>query len=116
MRLLIIDDDPLILKSLSDALSADGHTGATANGGQPGIDACKTAESGGKPFAAVITDLGMPYVDGRKVAAAVCAERATAPVILLTGWGQRMQAEGDIPPFVFRVLSKPPRTAQLREA
>jgi hypothetical protein len=27
-----------------------------------------------------------------------------------------MISEGDIPPYVFRVLSKPPRSAQLREA
>jgi signal transduction histidine kinase/ActR/RegA family two-component response regulator len=116
MRMLIIDDDPLILKSLSDALSADGHTVATANGGKAGIDAFAAAESGGKPFDVVITDLGMPYMDGRKVAAGICAVRASAPVILLTGWGQRMISEGDIPPYVFRVLSKPPRSAQLREA
>jgi CheY-like chemotaxis protein/anti-sigma regulatory factor (Ser/Thr protein kinase) len=116
MRILIIDDDPLILKSLSDALSADGHTVATANGGKPGIEAFAAAESGAKPFDAVITDLGMPYMDGRKVAAAICAVRASARVILLTGWGQRMLSEGDIPPHVFRVLSKPPRSAQLREA
>jgi signal transduction histidine kinase/ActR/RegA family two-component response regulator/uncharacterized membrane protein affecting hemolysin expression len=116
MRLLIIDDDPLILKSLSEALSSDGHTVATANGGKVGIEAFAAAEAGGKPFDAVFTDLGMPYMDGRKVAAALHGIRASAPVILLTGWGQRMLAEGDIPPYVFRVLSKPPRSAQLREA
>jgi CheY-like chemotaxis protein len=34
------------------------------------------------------TDLGMPYVDGRQVAAAVKAASAATPVILLTGWGR----------------------------
>jgi hypothetical protein len=37
-------------------------------------------------------------------------------VLLLTGWGQRLLAEGEIPPHVDRVLSKPPKPAQLREA
>jgi hypothetical protein len=33
MRILLIDDDPLILKSLQDALEHDGHVVVTANGG-----------------------------------------------------------------------------------
>jgi hypothetical protein len=34
----------------------------------------------------------------------------------LTGWGQRLVAEGDIPPHVDRVLNKPPRLRELRAA
>ena len=60
-------------------------------------------------FAVVITDLGMPYVDGRKVASAIKSDSPSTPVILLTGWGQRLVAEGDIPPHVDRVLNKPPK-------
>ncbi len=63
-----------------------------------------------------ITDLGMPYVDGRKVAAGIKQASPTTPVILLTGWGQRMAAEGEIPPHVDRVLAKPPKLREVREA
>jgi hypothetical protein len=35
---------------------------------------------------------------------------------MLTGWGQRLVAENDIPPHVNRVLNKPPRLAELRAA
>jgi ActR/RegA family two-component response regulator len=38
------------------------------------------------------------------------------PVILLTGWGQRLTAESDVPAEVSRVLSKPPRVRELRAA
>ena len=59
----------------------------------------------------------MPYVDGRQVATArESASRPSTPVILLTGWGQRLVAEGDIPPHVDLVLSKPPKLRDLREA
>jgi hypothetical protein len=37
-------------------------------------------------------------------------------VVLLTGWGQRLVSEGDVPPHVDRVLNKPPRLADLRGA
>jgi CheY-like chemotaxis protein len=102
--------------SLRDILEGDGHAITATDGGQAGIDAFLAAEQRGEPFAAVITDLGMPRVDGRKVAAAVKAASPLTPVILLTGWGQRLVAEGDIPAHVDYVLGKPPRLRELREA
>jgi CheY-like chemotaxis protein len=116
LRILSVDDDPLLIKSLRDALEADGHAVVTANGGQEGIDAFRAAEESDERFAVVITDLGMPYVDGRKVASAVKNDSPSTPVILLTGWGQRLIAEGDIPPHVDRVLNKPPKLRELRAA
>jgi len=115
-RILIVDDDPLLIKSLRDALESDGHAVIAAHGGQEGINLFQAAEERKEPFAVVITDLGMPYVDGRKVASAVKTTRPSTPVILLTGWGQRIVAEGDVPPHVNRVLSKPPKLRELRAA
>ena len=57
-----------------------------------------------------------PRLDGRKVASAVKAASPSTPVILLTGWGQRLEAEGDIPAQVDPLLSKPPKLRDLREA
>ena len=116
LRILIVDDDPLVLKSLRDTLEADGHVVTTADGGQAGIDAFLAARAQGNPFPVVITDLGMPYVDGRKVSTAIKTAAPGTIVLLLTGWGQRLVADGDIPPHVDRVLSKPPKLRELREA
>ncbi|HEX2736094.1 MAG TPA: ATP-binding protein [Polyangiaceae bacterium] len=116
LRILIVDDDPLILKSLRDALESDGHLVTAANGGRLGIEEFKRANQSQTPFAVVITDLGMPDIDGRKVASAVKSESRTTPVILLTGWGQRLVTDGDVPPNVDRVLNKPPRLRELRDA
>jgi CheY-like chemotaxis protein/anti-sigma regulatory factor (Ser/Thr protein kinase) len=116
LRLLVVDDDPLLIKSLRDTLEMDGHVIVTANGGQEGIAMFHKAHASNEPFAAVITDLGMPYVDGRQVASAVKGASPSMPVIMLTGWGQRLVAEGDIPPHVDRVLNKPPKLRELREA
>jgi CheY-like chemotaxis protein/anti-sigma regulatory factor (Ser/Thr protein kinase) len=115
-RILVIDDDPLVTKSLRDTLEADGHVVTITNGGQEGIDVFRKSVEGTENFAVVITDLGMPYVDGRKVASAIKAASPSTPVIMLTGWGQRLVAEGDIPPHVDRVLNKPPKLRDLRAA
>ena len=116
MRILLVDDDPVLLRSLEDILKTDGHEVTATNSGQAGIDTFLASNSAGKSFSVVITDLGMPRVDGRRVAAAVKGASPSTPVIMLTGWGQRLLAENDIPPHVDRVLSKPPRLQDLRLA
>jgi signal transduction histidine kinase/CheY-like chemotaxis protein len=114
MRILLVDDDPLVLRSLRDALELDGHAVHAANGGEDGIRAFQASRERGEAFAVVITDLGMPYVDGRQVAAAVKAASASTPVILLTGWGQRLADDGEALPNVDHLLSKPPDLHKLR--
>jgi signal transduction histidine kinase/CheY-like chemotaxis protein len=116
LHILLVDDDPLIIKSLRTVLEDDGHAVTTAAGGREGIDILRAAAERNERFAAVITDLGMPYVDGRKVAGAVKSACRDTPVILLSGWGQRLAAEGDVPENVDRVLNKPPKLHQLRAA
>jgi CheY-like chemotaxis protein len=116
LRILLIDDDPLLLKSLREILEADGHAITMASGGREGIETFTAACQRREPFPVVITDLGMPYVDGRNVARAVKTLSSDTFVILLTGWGQRLVSQGDVPAHVDRVLSKPPKLKLLREA
>jgi CheY-like chemotaxis protein len=116
LRLLVVDDDPLLIQSLRDTLELEGHRVTVADGGQSGIDAFMQAHTRGERVDAVITDLGMPHLDGRAVAAAVKAVDAQTTVILLTGWGARLAAESEVPVGVDRVLGKPPRLAELRAA
>jgi CheY-like chemotaxis protein len=116
LRILIVDDDPLVLKALRDTLEVGGHTVTAADGGQAGIDRFREALGSAEPFAVVITDLGMPYIDGRQVAAAVKQASPSTPVIMLTGWGQRMTDQADVPANVDRLLSKPPKLREVNAA
>ena len=116
LHLLLVDDDPLIIKTVQDVLERDGHQVTAADGGENGINAFLAARVRGTRIDAVITDLGMPYVDGRRVAAAIKGASPETPVILLTGWGRRLVADNEIPPHVDKVLSKPPKLAEMRAA
>jgi DNA-binding response OmpR family regulator/anti-sigma regulatory factor (Ser/Thr protein kinase) len=116
LRVLLVDDDPSLLESLRSALQDEGHKVTTASGGQAGIDAFRETQHAGKLFDLVITDLGMPYVDGGQVVASVRAMSPGTPIILLTGWGQHAVNEQDLPPQVDRLLGKPPRIRELRTA
>ncbi|MCD6286603.1 MAG: GAF domain-containing protein, partial [Anaerolineae bacterium] len=108
LRILCVDDEPLLRDALEAVLASEGHTVKLADGGQTGLEAFRAAHQSGEPFDVVITDLGMPHVDGRTVARIVKEEAPETPVILLTGWGRRLLAENEIPAHVDLVLSKPP--------
>jgi DNA-binding NtrC family response regulator len=117
LRILVVDDDPILLKSLRDILEVEGHVVVTASGGQAGIDAFRAGQERNASFSVVITDLGMPYVDGRKVVSAVKEASPSTPVILLTGWGESRSSSTAINRRTWTASSaKPPKLSQLREA
>jgi CheY-like chemotaxis protein len=116
LRILVIDDDELLRQSMRAILEREGHQVSVAHGGRMGIDVFTAALQQGERFDAVITDLGMPHVDGRAVAAAVKSVSPGTPVILLTGWAQHLRDDNEIPPYVDHILNKPASLAELRVA
>ena len=115
LRILIVDDDRLILEALRVALEPDGHALTTVDDGNAAIDALLAADATGEPFDVVITDLLVPNVGGYTVAATVKRIRPDTPVVLLTGQGESLQKDR-LQAYVDRVLSKPPRLSELRAA
>ena len=115
LRVLCIDDEPLLRELLKEVLESYQYQVQTADSGQAGLDAFENARNGGKAFDAVITDLGMPGLDGSQVADKIKTSSPATPVILLTGWGTMLEARGAPVQRVDAVLSKPPRTSELVE-
>jgi signal transduction histidine kinase/ActR/RegA family two-component response regulator len=115
-RILCIDDEPMLRELVKEILEFQQHRVATADGGQAGLDAFQAARTRGEPFDIVITDLGMPHVDGRQVAQAIKSDSPDTPIIMLTGWGTMLKEEGNIPPQVDIVISKPPKLSDLMDA
>ena len=115
LRILCVDDEPLLRQLMKEILESDGHNVSVADGGQAGIETFRTCRANNDHFDVVITDLGMPYVDGKQVACVLKKECPKTPVILLTGWGTMMKADGELPSQVDAVISKPPRISELRE-
>jgi PAS domain S-box-containing protein len=101
-RLLLVDDDPMVRRTLASLLQAAGHAVTEADGGAAGI-----ARLGTDAIDLVLTDLGMPEVTGWDVAVAVRTKAPGVPVVLLTGWGEHGATETPTPGLVDRVLGKP---------
>jgi CheY-like chemotaxis protein len=86
-RILVVDDEADVREVLADLLLSHGHSVTLAGGGQEAL-ACLARD----PFDLVITDLGMPDVNGWDVARAVKSGRRGLPVLLLTGWADAVEA------------------------
>jgi signal transduction histidine kinase/CheY-like chemotaxis protein len=113
-RILFIDDEAALRELMQNILGRDGHQVVTPDGGRAGVEAFRAARSRNEPFDVVITDLGMSYMDGREVAAAIKHESPGMPVVMLTGWGAFMKQDNDLPMHVDGLLSKPPRINDIR--
>ena len=110
LRILVVDDEPAVLRANSEILSGDGHQVETATNGREALDRF-TAD----PFDLVVTDRAMPEMSGDQLAAAI-KTIAPRPVILLTGFGDIMNSTGEKPAGVDLILTKPVAMNKLREA
>jgi signal transduction histidine kinase/FixJ family two-component response regulator len=115
LNILCIDDEQHVLQLLADCLTPYGHAITTAPSGERGLELFRAAKSRNRPYEAVITDLGMPGLDGRQVAKAIKAESADTPIIMLTGWGATMKQENEKAAEVDVLIEKPPNIQQLQE-
>lgn len=81
MRLLIIEDEPDLLRALTRALREDGYAVDTAEDGEDGC--CKALEC---DYDAIVLDWMLPMMNGLAVLAAL-RQRKRTPVIMLTAKG-----------------------------
>jgi PAS domain S-box-containing protein len=110
-RVLLVEDEPRVRQLLAQYLARDGHTVETAMNGRDGLEKFSAGE-----FDLVITDRAMPEMSGDHLAAAIKNVAPETPVILITGFGELMNATGERPDGVEVVLGKPVTLAALRQA
>lgn len=85
-RILLVDDDLLVLGVLEAMLTSAGHDVKVTDDPQKAVELVWKED-----FDLVITDLGMPKLDGWAVARRVKAKNTMIPVIVLTGWGAQYE-------------------------
>ena len=110
-RILVVEDDTAVLEVLVDLLRRDGHTTVAAATGQDGIRRFSPGA-----FDVVLVDRGLPDMSGDHVALSIKNRAADLPVVLVTGFGDIMEATAERPPGVDLVVGKPFTLRALREA
>lgn len=111
LRILVVEDEPIVRKVITDQLTADGHTVDSATNGAEGLQKFQAGW-----FDVVVTDRSMPEMGGDQFAVAIHQIAPKKPVIMLTGFGELMTAKGECPSGVDVVVSKPVTQDQLRNA
>ena len=81
--ILIVEDDPVLLRGLKDNFEAQGYVVRTARDGQKGLDALLT-----EPPDLLLLDLMLPKVNGYEICRTARSRQLDMPIIMLTAKGQ----------------------------
>jgi DNA-binding response OmpR family regulator len=82
-KLLIVEDDPALLRGLKDNFETQGYEVRTANDGQRGLDALLQ-----DPPDLLLLDLMLPRLSGYDICQTARARHLQMPIIMLTAKGQ----------------------------
>ncbi|XOV86821.1 MAG: PAS domain S-box protein [Pseudomonadota bacterium] len=108
-HILWVDDDPDVLRLAAGYMQILGFRGDTAEGGRRALDKLANAN-----FSVVVTDIGMPGMNGFELAANIRARGSDIPIIGLTGWGDQVESSADERKPFRQILGKPIRLAELK--
>ena len=106
---LVIDDEAEVRDLVAEVLVSDGHRVTAAAGGREGLARFEAGR-----FDVVVTDLGMPDLNGWEVARAIKSSRADVPVLVLTGWADAVDPSAAT--VVDGILKKPFAVGELAAA
>ncbi|HTT48994.1 MAG TPA: response regulator [Pseudolabrys sp.] len=103
-KVLVVDDDPAVRKSIDRVLTDKGYAVITAQDGEEALRKLNEEK-----YDLVYTDIRMPGMDGLEVAEQVKARKPWTPVVIITGYGTeaaeaRAKAAG-VSSFVHKPLS-----------
>jgi signal transduction histidine kinase len=87
-RVLLVEDDPDNREAMASLLALGGFDVTAADCGAAGV----RAFAGGR-FDVVLTDLGLPDMDGWQVAGEIKQAAPAMPIALITGWGLNLDRE-----------------------
>ncbi len=113
-HILVVDDEPAILRALSAALRARGYVVHTATTGQGALDQTALLEP-----ATVVLDLGLPDIDGVEVCRLI-RQWSEVPIVVLTADGaddrKVLALDVGADDYVTKPFSTPELLARLRVA
>jgi PAS domain S-box-containing protein len=102
LKILVIDDEPLVRSLLKQTLENRGHAVTEADNGRDGVRCFRENN-----FDLVITDHGMPVMNGLDAAFRIKKQKPETPVLLITGWQTETEAIFQKPSSIDEFIAKP---------
>jgi len=112
-RILLVDDEPVIMKMGKQILESLGYDVVARNSG---IEALELFREKKDRFDLVITDMTMPHMTGEKLAENLMQLRPDIPVILCTGFSAMMDEPKALSMGIRAFISKPILKQEIAEA
>ncbi|MFB0520761.1 MAG: response regulator, partial [Desulfatiglandales bacterium] len=81
MKALVIDDEQIVLDSVSKILTAENYEVAVSLGGREGLNWAIE-----RPYDIVLTDIRMPDIGGMRVLMHIKRAKPSLPVVIITGY------------------------------
>jgi len=81
MHVLIVDDEPNMLRTLADILEDEGFEVSTAASGEEAVAMCAKKEYG-----VVLMDVRMPGIDGMEAFRRIRKKRTSVPVVMMSAY------------------------------
>ena len=103
LRVLVVDDEPLIRWSLAETLMDMGHVAVEAGDGASAIRALDEND----PFHAVVLDFRLPDSNDLSLLATIRQRAPQASVVMMTAFGAPEVTSGAMSLGAYRVVSKP---------
>jgi len=107
-RVLLIEDEPALVRGLSDALQQNGFIVSVATDGQRGLDAVAAREAD-----LILLDVMLPKVNGYEICQAARAQGIEVPILMLTAKGQEQDIILGLNLGADDYITKPFRTGEL---
>lgn len=104
LRVLIVDDEPLIRWSLAETLTECGYEVAETGDGR---GATRLLQEARREFDVVLLDLRLPDSEDLSLLKSIRHQWPQLPVVLMTAYGSPEVVRGALDLGAFRVLSKP---------
>lgn len=114
LHILYVEDEPAVQAITRKMLEKDGHQVVVAGDGQTALATLFFGQHKHRPFDLVITDLGMPFMNGYELTTQIKLEYPEIPVAILTGW-ESCPVDDDEKSQADFLLNKPIRLEKLRE-
>ena len=109
LRILVVDDEPLVCDAVKMLLEFDGHHAETSPDGMTAL----TVFVPGK-YDLVVVDYEMPGMKGDQLAVAIKERAPRQPILMLTAHGEMLRAAAQPVPGVDLIVDKPFRLDALR--
>ncbi len=107
---LVVEDEPVVRALILESLEELGYRVLHANDGPAGLEILRT----GARIDLLVTDIGLPGLNGRDLAAAARAERPGLRVLFMTGYAENAALAGGFLDPGMAMITKPFAIDQLR--